>query len=275
MRLQFQPSAFTYHLLSILGKAGKGFSCEALPPASLCSPPHHSAPSPRAAPIAPQSPAAGAVPARVLSLPFLFPTPRPPRPWKTSLREWDLPLLAATRARSSLPAPGPLCTSELPSLSRREELRSLHSKRGMLSLPCWKPLAFIPWRWGLFPSPPAQAPAAGTDPSLPSCSSPPYLLSSPQSPPPPSPRRETPPGRRHGNARHRRGAPRSPSDRAQPPWRGGNEREGRRGVWRSIALAEPPAQEKPPRRAATQKAGCNRWAAAAAVSQAGERGGRA
>lgn len=75
MRLQFQPSAFTYHLLSILGKAGKGFSCEALPPASLCSPPHHSAPSPRAAPIAPQSPAAGAVPPRVLSLPFLFPYP--------------------------------------------------------------------------------------------------------------------------------------------------------------------------------------------------------
>lgn len=136
MRLQFQPSAFTYHLLSILGKAGKGFSCEVLPPASLCSPPHHSAPSPCAALIAPQSPAAGAVPARVLSSPSSFPTPRPPRPWKTSLWEWDLPLLAAPRARSSLPASGPFCTSELPSLSpaRRAPFPSLQARHAFSSL---------------------------------------------------------------------------------------------------------------------------------------------
>lgn len=48
-------------------------------------------------------------------------------------------------------------------------------------------------------------------------------------------------------------------------------------MWRSIALTEPPALQKPSRRAASPRAGRNRWAAAAAaaVSQAGERGGRA
>lgn len=214
VRLQFQPYAFTYYSLPILGKAGKGFLCEGTPSRQslLRSSRHrfvprarrwlpHRAPQPELSP-----PGSWASPR-----PFLFPcshgqlAPGRCPSGDGTFRSLHLPVQGAPSLLRAPSAP-----QSFPPFPQREELRSPHSKRGRISPPCWRPLAFIPWRWGLFPSPPAQAPAAGTDPSLPSCSSPPYLLSSPQPPPPTPPRRETLPGRHHGNARHRQGSPALP-----------------------------------------------------------------
>lgn len=148
--------------------------------------------------------------------------PLPFTPWKVPLtsRHGASPLLPQLPGQGA-PAPGPFSPSarrRCPPAPRRAGLRARQPLSSPLLPAAALTLCIKGWREGglslpLFPSPPAQAPAAGTDPSLPSCSSPPYLLSSPPLPPT---RRETLPARRHGNTRHRQGSPAPPSPSLPP-----------------------------------------------------------
>lgn len=102
--------------------------------------------------------------------------------------------------------PGPLLPLSQEALPSRPPERRAPSEAGPL-LPLLPAAALTPCRrGGSLPLSPRPG-ACGTDPSLPSCSSPPYLLSSPLHPPT---RRETLPARRHGNTRHRQGSPAPP-----------------------------------------------------------------
>lgn len=135
-------------------------------------------------------------------------SPRPPCPWEDSPHrpKEGMPFVTTPRAGASTAVPSaPQCPRPevLPPVSPRRRALSPHSAASQAPS-----TARSPWRRGGSPSPPAQATAAGTDPSLPSCSSPPYLLSSRH--PPHAARR------RHGNARHRHGgAPRAPDMAAE------------------------------------------------------------
>lgn len=167
-----------------------------LPRHNRGSPPHFVCWVRRALALSPSSPQRGTPPLWQgwsawglfpLSLPggALPTTTSPPGRCSSSPKGRCLALLHSSLGRGL--CPGPFSTS-VPSARRRfppfplgEGLRLLHSAaRQAPSMP------EAPGEGGLFPSPPAQATAAGTDPSLPSCSSPPYLLSYP--PPPPTER---------------------------------------------------------------------------------------
>lgn len=246
----------------------------ALPPASLCSAPHDTASFPaRGAdcPTEPRSrscPRLGPEPARG---PSSFPAPTATSPLEDAPPGMGLSALCISPCRELHPCSGPLLhlRASLPFPSEKSSVPRTPSEAGFL-LPAGGPSPSSPGDGVFFPlPPPRRLRLALTRLCRPAPLR--HICCHPLSLPPPPP---------HGVRRclgvtmathvTARGALRSPSARAQPPWRGGNGREGM-----DAALTVPPAREKSSRRGGSPRGGCSRWAAAVAVSQTGECGGRA